>query len=139
MELDEAEKGIKGGDSSDPDRAFISFGLGAISNNGFDQPKTYATQLSNWNCTVIGPQNTNIGDRIYTITINCGPKYPLVPPTVTFKTRINMKGVASNGKVDVRTFHTWSASSSMYQILKAIRKGMVAASKKTQPTRDSEY
>jgi len=139
IELDEAEKtNLK--TNKDPDRAFISYGLGNVSTTGFDKPSTYANQLSEWNCTIIGPQNTNIGDRIYGIHITCGSKYPKKVPEVTFKTRINMDGVNSNsGRVNVLKFVQWNNSSSMYDILKGIRCGMIKAAKLPQPARDTEY
>lgn len=141
MELESAEKGIKGGDSSDNDRAFISYGLGDVSNTGFDKPSTYNTQLSDWNCTIIGPQNTNIGDRIYTIKIKCGAGYPARAPTVVFVTRINMGGVDSQGRVTLKTIGcNWNGNcKDMYSILKAIRSSMRQAAKLTQPQRDTSY
>jgi len=145
QELDFAEKGAKGR-GLDPDRDFISYGLGDVSNTGFDKPKTYLNQLSNWNCSIIGPQNTNIGDRIYTIEIICGPDYPNAAPTVSFKTRINMASVGntssnSPGRVNLQVLgYVWDKrNSDMYQILKALRQGMKAASKKKQPQYNSTY
>ena len=53
----------------------------------------YNLQLSHWRGTIIGPQNTRLGEKFYEIEIFCGPLYPEQPPEVTFKTKINMKEV----------------------------------------------
>jgi ubiquitin-conjugating enzyme E2 variant len=59
---EELEKGEKGqlGDQS------VSYGL----DNGDDQ------SFSSWNGTIVGPQNTNFDNRIYFLSIQCGPDYP---------------------------------------------------------------
>ena len=32
--------------------------------------------FTNWNGTIIGPQNTNFDNRIYMMNITCGENYP---------------------------------------------------------------
>ena len=44
----------------------ISYGL----TDGGDQTFTH------WNGTIIGPPNTKFDNRIYFLTIECGPNYP---------------------------------------------------------------
>lgn len=148
QELEFAEKGgqteSKSNSNSsqrakDPNAAhagFVSFGLGDLDDNC-----SYENQLSNWNGTIIGPQNTNLGERIYAVKIKCGPQYPDAPPTVHFVTKINMAGVnAQNGLVDQSViFPRWSRENTIYDYLCAIRNAMVAASKLKQPGPNEQF
>ncbi len=42
------------------------------------------TTFTDWNGTIIGPANTNFDNRIFFLTIKCGPNYPSQPPEVYF-------------------------------------------------------
>lgn len=59
QELEFAEKGSAMESKSnvnkprDPHAGFVSFGLGTLDESGYDN------QLSNWNGTIIGPQNVS--------------------------------------------------------------------------------
>jgi len=57
-ELELGEKGV--GDSS------LSYGL----DNTTDQ------NMTSWNGTIVGPPNTKFDNRIYFMSITCGPQYP---------------------------------------------------------------
>eukprot|EP00443_Scrippsiella_acuminata_P046517 CAMPEP_0115208458 /NCGR_PEP_ID=MMETSP0270-20121206/21237_1 /TAXON_ID=71861 /ORGANISM="Scrippsiella trochoidea, Strain CCMP3099" /LENGTH=139 /DNA_ID=CAMNT_0002622073 /DNA_START=70 /DNA_END=489 /DNA_ORIENTATION=+ len=73
--LDELEKGQKGDATSG-----VSWGL----ERGDD------IMLTEWNGTIFGPLGTAFDNRIYSLSIVCGPSYPDTPPEVKFNTQINM-------------------------------------------------
>jgi len=121
--LEELEKGEKGiGEGS------ISYGL----EDGDDM------SMSNWNGTIIGPGHTVHENRIYSLTIHCGPKYPEEPPTLKFVTRINLPCVdPQNGKVDPKKlpvlFRWNSYSYTLETILSELRREMAAPANRKLP------
>jgi len=113
---------------------WISFGLGDLKEN-----LPYDRQLEDWSGTIIGPQNTNLGDRIYNLRIKCGAKYPDEPPLVWFVQKINMPGVAANGALTVSEFVKWTPELTMFDLLCGVREKMTPAAKLKQPGAEENY
>lgn len=126
---EELEKGEKGqlGDQS------VSYGL----NQGDDQ------SFTNWNGTIIGPPNTNMDGRIYSLTITCGPNYPAAAPTVRFQSKVNIPSVnQGNGLVEPNKFPLfmkWNSETTMEKILIALKQEMIANKKNAQPNDGDMY
>jgi len=141
MELEIAEKGAHSEskekdptNKGDPHANWISYGLGDLT----DAQTSYDKQLENWTGTIIGPQNTPLGERIYQIKIHCGPKYPDAPPTLQFVNKIAMPGVDDKGNVS-GVMKSWKRANTIYDYLVAVRVAMVAAAKIKQPAADAVY
>lgn len=45
--------------------------------------------LSDWQCTIIGPQNSAVDNRVINLVVRCGPKYPVEAPEALFQTKVN--------------------------------------------------
>ncbi|PWN51005.1 UBC-like protein [Violaceomyces palustris] len=119
--LEELEKGEKGlGDGS------CSYGL----DDGSD------LMMSNWNATIIGPGHSVHQNRIYSLKITCGPKYPDLPPEVWFLTRINLPCVKPDGKVDssaLPVLAQWKRHFTLETILVEIRRDMASPNNRKLP------
>ena len=87
--------------------------------------------------------NTNFDNRIYFLTIRCGPNYPAQAPEVAFASKVNMPCVnQQNGKIDSSKFSmfaNWKAEYDMEKILIALKNEMITNKKLAQPADGDMY
>lgn len=126
--LDELEKGQKGEASGG-----VSWGL-AVPDD---------ISLTHWNGTIFGPPGTAFDNRIYALTIICGPTYPDTAPEVRFSTKINLgANVDAAGKVNgLNILRSWKREYTIENILEQLRREMTSSSnrKLPQPEEGSSY
>ena len=81
--------------------------------------------LRYWNGTILGPMQSCFENRIYSLSIEAGERYPMEPPTVKFITKINLplcvdqrNGYVDLGKIGVT--RGWTQQNSISDVLGAI-------------------
>jgi ubiquitin-conjugating enzyme E2 variant len=108
--------------------------------------------LHNWNGTVLGPaqvsqipnawkgsqhsramdetkalrKQSGFENRIYSVKIYCGPKYPNEPPTVKFINKVKLDAVDKEGNVDIDQIplliRPWTPANQLKHIMEGLRK-----------------
>lgn len=128
--LDELEKGERGlGDGC------VSYGL------MYDDDVT----LSHWTGTILGPLNTVHENRIYGVQMSCGEDYPNSPPTIRFRTRVNMTCVSgSTGAIDPHkcaVLRHWQPHFTLETLLTELRREMASPQNRRlhQPPEGAEF
>ncbi|ORY94176.1 ubiquitin-conjugating enzyme/RWD-like protein [Syncephalastrum racemosum] len=116
--LEELEKGEKGiGDGT------CSYGL---ANDDL--------LMHDWHATILGPPHSVHENRIYSLKIYCGEKYPDEPPVVHFASRINIPSVnAQTGLVEpgrLPCLAQWRRNYSLETILTELRREMSTLGRK---------
>jgi len=79
--------------------------------------------MVNWNGTIIGPNNTPFESRIYSLQIECGESYPDAPPTLKFRTRVNLPCVTDAGLVERKSLpvlSNWRRGNTIEDCLNAL-------------------
>lgn len=90
-------------------------------------------------------RQTVFENRIYTLSLTCGEKYPSQPPTVRFITKINMHSVSKHsGGVDVsrcNVLRNWSRDYGIETVLLELRKEMASSHNRRlpQPTEGTQF
>ena len=99
-----------------------------------------------WNGTILGPMQSSFENRIYSLQIEAGERYPMQPPTVTFITKINLPSCVDGrtGKVDlgkIGVTRGWTPQNSISDVLGAIFHAMARQEnrKLPQPPEGTEF
>jgi len=101
--------------------------------------------LSTWQCTILGPSNSPVENRIISLLITVGPNYPQVKPEVQFQTKLNYPWLSVDGKlVESKcegTLKAWNKTHRLESVLVQLRL-MIANrqySKLAQPPEGATY
>jgi len=53
--------------------------------------------LTHWQCTILGPVSSPVENRIISLLVTCGERYPDEMPKVKFQSKVNFPFVTGNG------------------------------------------
>lgn len=84
---------------------------------------------------------TTFENRIYSLSITCGPDYPNKAPQIRFNNKVNIPSVnQGNGNVEnLPLIKNWKSATTIENILVAIKNEMVANKKLQQPAEGASY
>ncbi|GMM50489.1 E2 ubiquitin-conjugating protein [Starmerella bacillaris] len=127
--LEELEKGEKGLGSD-----ACSIGLANLDD----------ISMTNWTGTILGPPHSAYENRIYALSIEAGPEYPVKPPVMKFLTRVNLPCVDSEGNVipqELNALAKWKPETTMEAVLLSLRKFMAQPQNRnlSQPSEGEMY
>lgn len=91
--------------------------------------------LTHWNGTIFGPPGTTFENRIYSLCILAGPRYPDVCPVVKFNTQISIGCIEPSGamKLNWGILGNWRREYTIENILEHIRREMTSSSNRKLP------
>jgi ubiquitin-conjugating enzyme E2 variant len=97
--------------------------------------------LSAWQCTILGPMNTPVENRIISLLLHAGPNYPREEPTVIFQTKLNYPFIEPDGKGNFTGNHKIPSPYTIETYLLRIRQLFAKADyrKLKQPPEGQEY
>ena len=91
----------------------------------------------------MGPPNTKFDNRIYFLSITCGPQYPAVPMAVKFTSKINIPSVnQQNGQLEPSKFplfKNWNSETTIEKMLVAVKNEMISNKNLNQPADGDMY
>eukprot|EP00322_Chrysochromulina_rotalis_P029821 CAMPEP_0115839830 /NCGR_PEP_ID=MMETSP0287-20121206/6459_1 /TAXON_ID=412157 /ORGANISM="Chrysochromulina rotalis, Strain UIO044" /LENGTH=148 /DNA_ID=CAMNT_0003293425 /DNA_START=167 /DNA_END=613 /DNA_ORIENTATION=+ len=105
--------------------------------------------LTLWQCTILGPPNTPVENRIISLLLKAGPDYPRARPEIKFQTKLNYPWLGPGGTfVDSKASGilkpgSWPSSqhNTLQGVLVTLKQMMAdrAHSKLTQPPEGDTY
>jgi len=99
--------------------------------------------LTYWNGTIFGPPATVFENRILSLSVTCGPKYPDEPPMIKFNTQVNLSCIDKSGymKEGWPLLAQWRREYTLETILSSLRQEMGSGQnrKLPQPPEGSMY
>mmetsp|Transcript_28270 Transcript_28270/g.43803 ORF Transcript_28270/g.43803 Transcript_28270/m.43803 type:complete len:150 (-) Transcript_28270:112-561(-) len=88
--------------------------------------------LHHWRASIIGPQDTQLGEFMWELELYIPDSYPQSPPQIKFKApKVSMPAVNGSGKVELSKLNphfTWKSSMNIADALKAIRDNICQSS-----------